>query len=416
MNGHTRPRLAYLISRYPAVRHTFILREISRLRELGFRIETVSVNSAEHSPEGFTGAELCEVARTFYVKERALPMILCDHVACGVRWPMRYLGGLLLAFRLADADLRAIVFHCLYFAEAVVVGEWLRRNHLDHLHVHFANASATVALLVRRIYGTPYSITVHGSDEFYDATFYRLRQKVEGATFISCISNFTRSQLMKVCPPRQWDKLILCPLGVDPELLKPGTKTERQTLTILCTAGLVMQKGQAMLLAAVAQLKARGWQLRLSLAGDGPDRHNLEKTVARLNIASDVTFHGSTRQDRIRELLDRADIFVLASFAEGVPVCLMEAMSMELPCISTYIAGIPELIQSGEDGLLVPASNDLILADTIERLLKDPELRSRLGRAARRKVIEQYNLRRNVEVLAATFDTLLPAPAKKRVS
>ena len=154
----------------------------------------------------------------------------------------------------------------------------------------------------------------------------------------------------------------------------------------------------------------------MSLAGDGPDRRNLEKTVARLNIASAVTFHGWTRQDRIRELLGRADIFVLASFAEGVPVCLMEAMSMELPCISTYIAGIPELIQSGEDGLLVPASNDLLLADTIEKLLKDPELRSRLGKAARRKVIEHYNLRRNVEVLAATFDTLLPAPAKERAS
>jgi glycosyltransferase involved in cell wall biosynthesis len=221
---------------------------------------------------------------------------------------------------------------------------------------------------------------------------------------------------MRTCPPRQWPKLILCPLGIDPELFKPGAKTERKTLTILCTAGLVTLKGQAVLLAAVAQLKARGWQLRLSLAGDGPDRLSFEKTAAQLNIASDVTFHGSIRQDRIREFLERADIFVLASFAEGVPVCLMEAMSMELPCISTYIAGIPELIESGEDGILVPASSDHLLADTIEMLLKDPELRCRLGRAARRKVIEKYNLRSNVEALAATFDTWLPAPAKERIS
>jgi glycosyltransferase involved in cell wall biosynthesis len=414
MNGHTRAPLAYLIGRYPAVRHTFIFREIATLRGLGFQIHTASVNFAERPPEGFTDAELSEVARTFYVKEQGLRTVLYDHVTCAVRWPVRYMGGLLLAVRLGDLDLRALIFHLLYFGEAVVVGEWLRRNHIEHLHVHFANASATVALLIRRIYGIPYSMTVHGPDEFYDATSYRLRQKVAGASLVACISNFTRSQLMKLCPPVDWGKLILCPLGVDSDLFKPGAKTERKMLSILCTAGLVRPKGQAILLAAVAQLKARGWQLRLSLAGDGPDRQLLEKMAARLNLAQDVTFHGAIRQDRIREFLECADIFVLASFAEGVPVCLMEAMSMELPCVSTYIAGIPELIESGEDGILVPASNDLLLADTIEKLLKDPQIRTRIGRAARRKVIEKYDLRRNVEALAAAFDTLPFAKERAR--
>jgi glycosyltransferase involved in cell wall biosynthesis len=312
--------------------------------------------------------------------------------------------GLILAFRLAGLDLKAVLYHLLYFAEAVVIGEWMRREGLDHLHVHLANAACTAAMLLPKTHGIRYSITVHGPDEFYDSGFYHLREKVEGASFICCISRFCRSQLMMASSPEHWAKMEVCPLGVDPEAFQPRRPIAGDVFHILCVGRLAPAKGQAILLAAVARLVERGRHVHADLAGDGPDRSALEKEAARLNVARSVTFHGAVNQDRVRELLSRADVFVLPSFAEGVPVSLMEAMAMEIPCVSTIIAGIPELIESGEDGILVPASDSDLVAGAIEKLIEDPEFRLRLGRTARRKIVEQYNLGTNVERLAAIFE------------
>ena len=399
--------LAYLVSQYPAVSHTFILREIQQLGRLGLVIRTASVKPPAASANGFTEAEAREAAATFYVKTRNPWRILGDHAACLVRRPRGYLAGLRLALRLAGPDLRAMGYHLVYFAEAVIIGEWMRRSGAGHLHVHFANAACTAALLLRKTHGISYSITVHGPDEFYDSGFYHVREKIEGAAFICCISRFCRSQLMKESALADWEKMEVCPLGVDPEVFAPRTPPRGGAFQALCVGTLIARKGQAVLLEAVAKAIARGRLLRVDFVGDGPERRALEDAAARLGIADRVTFHGSLSQDRVRELLERADAFVLPSFAEGVPVSLMEAMAMEIPCIGTAIAGIPELIESGEDGILVPASDASLLAEAIERLIDDPEWRLRLGRAGRRKVIESYNLAANVERLAGIFERRL---------
>jgi glycosyltransferase involved in cell wall biosynthesis len=413
------PALAYLVSQYPAVSHTFILREIHQLRRIGMAIRTASVKPPAPSPQGFTDAELHEAGATFYVKTRGPLRILGDHATRLARGPRAYLSGLLLAFRLAGLDLKAVLYHLFYFGEAVAVGEWMRRNGLRHLHVHFANAAATVAMLIEKTHGFPYSMTVHGPDEFYDTGFYHLREKVEGASFICCISRFCRSQLMMTSSPDHWEKMEVCPLGVDPEAFQPRERALGSEFRVLCVGRLTPAKGQAVLLAAVAKLVERGRRVHADLVGDGPDRSALERQAARLNIAGNVTFHGAVNQDRIAGLLAHADAFALPSFAEGVPVSLMEAMAMEIPCVSTAIAGIPELIQSGEEGILVPPSDPDLLAAAIEALIEDPELRLRLARAGRRKVIESYNLRANTERLAAIFERRLRAgapswPAQRR--
>jgi colanic acid/amylovoran biosynthesis glycosyltransferase len=403
--------LAYIIGHYPAVTHTFILREILQLRELGFEIQTASINAPEWSHDGLTAAEQQEAARTFYVKARGWPRILWDHAACLVSRPGRYLSGLLFALGLGRFDLHAILSHFFYFAEAVVVGQWMRRNALGQLHVHFAIATSTVALIAKKIFGIPYSITVHGPDEFYGVAFHHLAQKIEGASFIVCIGQFCRSQLMAFAPPQQWEKLEICPLGVDPEVFQPR-HTETGTFQALCVGRLIPRKGQAILVAATAKLLERGRSVHLNLVGDGPDREALESAATQLNIRKNVAFHGWVNQGRIREFLERADVFVLPSFAEGVPVSLMEAMAMEIPCISTSIAGIPELIQSGEEGILVPASDSELLAAAMEKLIEDPEFRLRLGSGGRRKVISDYNLRVNVGRLAAIFERHLRSERK----
>jgi len=404
--------LAYLVSQYPAVSHTFILREIQQLRQFGIAIRTATVKPSTPGPSGFTEAESREAVATFCVKTRSPLRIVLDHGTCFARWPRAYLAGLSAAFRLAGLDLKAVLYHLLYFGEAVVVGEWMRRNALDHLHVHFANAAATVAMLIGKTHGFPYSMTVHGPDEFYDTAFYHLREKVEGASFICCISRFCRSQLMKTSSPDNWEKMEICPLGVDPEVFQPRRCTPESEFHILCVGRLTPAKGQAVLLAATAKLVERGRRVHADFVGDGPDRNALERQAARLSITRNATFHGAVNQDQIADMLARADVFALPSFAEGVPVSLMEAMAMEISCVSTTIAGIPELIESGKEGVLVPPSDPDLLAAAIETLIDDPELRLRLARAGRRKVIESYNLRVNVERLAAIFERRLGIQAR----
>jgi glycosyltransferase involved in cell wall biosynthesis len=209
---------------------------------------------------------------------------------------------------------------------------------------------------------------------------------------------------MRLLPPREWDKLEIAPLGVDPKLF--AARPFRQsppTFEILCVGRLVPAKGQYVLLSAIKHLVKSSPNLRLRLVGDGPDRAGLERAIATAKLSGHVILEGSVNQDRIRDFYRQADIFVLASFAEGIPVSLMEAMAMEIPCVSTYVAGIPELIRSNIDGMLVPPSDDRELASAIKRLMDDPDLRHRLGVAGRRRVMEKYNLDDNVTHLARIF-------------
>lgn len=402
-------RLAYLVGHYPGVSLTFILREILLIREAGIEVETVSINPAEPSQDGFTETEQAEQSRTFYVKSRNPLLILLDHLRCLMSRPARYIRGLMHAAWLGGTDPRTLVFHLLYFAEAVVVGEWMMRRGLRHVHVHFAVNTATVALIAGRIYPVRYSISVHGPNEFYGIEQYRLREKIADAAFLCCIGQYCRSQLMRISDPRQWNKLHIVPLGVDPEVFRPVTRAPQETVSILCVGRLVPEKGQAILLQATSLLVQNGRNVHVQFAGNGPSREMLEELARTLGITSAVTFHGSVNQNRLRELLENTDIFVLPSFAEGIPVALMEAMSMEIPCVSTFVAGIPELIHSGVDGLLVPPSDAQLLFEALDQLVRDSDRRSVLGKAGRKTVMQRYNLRPNVQRLAEVFRANLPS-------
>ena len=180
---------------------------------------------------------------------------------------------------------------------------------------------------------------------------------------------------------------------------------------MLCVGRLVPAKGQHVLLSAVAQLRKQGRSIVLRFIGDGPDRKSLEAAARRDSLAGAVVFEGPVTQDRIRDFYRTADVFALASFAEGIPVVLMEAMAMEIPCVTTYIAGIPELIRDGVDGLLVMPSDVDALSGAIARLMDDPALRKRIGEAGRCRVMEKYNLGKNTEHLANVFRAQLGAAA-----
>ncbi len=397
-------RLGYLISQYPAISHTFILHEIRRLRHLGFEISVASINPPDRSAEQLTRIEREDAANTYYVKPDGIKGAIKAHFYTLMTQPLGYVRGLFFALRLGKFDLKKILYGFFYFVEAVMIGHWMRRLQLSHLHVHFAMAAASVGLILHRTFPIKYSITVHGPDDFYDTPGNYLTQKILEAAFICCISHFARSQLMMLSPHTAWDKLELSRLGVDPKIFTPRPfREEPNPYEVLCVGRLVPVKGQFILIEAVARLISEGRQLRLRFVGDGPDRQRLEDEVKQRQLTEQIVFEGAINQDRILDFYNSADVFTIASFAEGLPVVLMEAMAMEISCITTHITGIPELITSGKDGILVAASDIEALAEAIALLMDNPNLRLQIGKTGRQRVLKDYELQRNTERLADIF-------------
>jgi glycosyltransferase involved in cell wall biosynthesis len=400
-------QIGYLISRYPAISHTFVLREVMELRKLGFDIRVASINACDRSGSALTPAEQAEKEICFYVKQAARGRFLIDLALTLADNPLRLARAIGFAVSANGLHAGKALRNLFYLAEAVLVARWLKRSNLMHLHVHFATPAATVGLLVSKISPVGFSMTVHGPDEFYNIEDYLLPGKCSQSRFLCAISDFAGSQLMKMMSADQWAKIRVIPLGVDPEVFAPVSHRSGEFFQLLCVGRLVPEKGQHILLDAVARLRAEGRDVRLILVGDGPSRVSLEAFVKRQNMGKAITFAGAINQDEIRAIYAKADSFVLASFAEGVPVVLMEAMAMEIPCIATWIAGIPELIRDGCHGLLVSPGNPVALAGAIARLMDDDSLRLLIGKAGRRQVIEKYNLKCNVARLGRMFNDQL---------
>ncbi len=399
--------MAYFLSRYPAISHTFFLKEILGLRQIGFQIETASVNPPDRPTSKLPPKEAAEARRTYYLKEIDAGKAIGALASIAFIHPRVMFRGLRAASGMGGWDLSRRIYAFFYLAEALLLGRWMRRQGLRHLHVHFGGPVSTVAMLAAEVWGFDYSITIHGPEEFYEAEYCYLPRKIERAKFIFCISDFCRSQLMKYSHPDHWKKMHVVRLGVDMEEFEPVAREARFPLQIVCVGRLVAAKGQHILLRAFSRLCAKGHAMHLTYVGDGPDRTHLEREVAELELGGRVTFCGALNHDQTREEIAKADIFALSSFAEGIPVALMEAMAMGIPCVSTYVAGIPELIRNNVDGLLVPPSSVESFASAIESLVRDPVLRERLAASGRAQVVKHYNLAVNLNLLASNFESCL---------
>jgi len=396
-------RIGYLVSKYPAVSHTFILREVLALRERGVEIEVASINSAPVR-DTLTQDEQHEADHTFYVKQVGAFGVLKASVWMILHRPLGLARGLRAALTLGRLDLARIARCIFYYAEAIILTKWMMKRSLKHLHVHFATPASTVALILTHMAPITLSITVHGPDEFYDVPGYYLTEKVAASRFIVCISFFAQSQLMKLSPRKEWDKFDVARLGVDCDHFSPRPfRASPDCFEVLCVGRLVSTKGQSILVEAVGELIRYGRQVRLRFVGDGPDREELESLVERKALMGQIRFEGPMNQDRIQEFYRAADIFALASFAEGIPVVLMEAMAMEIPCIATDINGIPELIRDGVDGLLVAPSDVHGLSAALIRLMDEVSLRESMGKAGRQRVQESYEISKSADRLADIF-------------
>jgi glycosyltransferase involved in cell wall biosynthesis len=395
--------LGYLVSQYPTVTHTFILREIRTLRTLGFDVRVVSIRQPDRRPDRLSPEEAEEFRLTFCVLGGGLRPVLRAHLRTLLLRPRAYVATLLYAIRLGGWDLRRAASHACYFAEAVVVGDYLVRAGTGHFHTHFAS---TPALIASRLFRIPFSLTIHGSGEFDDVAAFHMAEKVAQATFVATISKFGSSQTMRASAPRYWGKIHALPLGVDPDDFAPRPQSNPAPagpFRIVCVGTLAPAKAYPMLIAAIARLVEKGREVELTIVGEGPERQSLEQAIVERRLGGVVRLAGACNHDGVIDFYARTNAFALASFAEGVPVVLMEAMAMRIPCVATWVAGVPELIRDGIDGLLVAPADPEALANALERLMDDPALGARLGDSARLRVLESYNLSRNSARLGETF-------------
>ena len=397
------PTIVYVVSEYPAISHTFISREVDALRHEGYKIFTASVRRPEKLAI-MSDAERAEAERTFYIKDQGLLGAVAAHLRLVVRSPRRYFAMVMDAARCwRKVPIRTFTAIG-YVAEAGILADWMVRNGFRHVHVHFANPAATVAMLAASTGWFTYSLSVHGPDDFYNVDKNLLEEKFARAQFIRCISHFCLSQVWRLLPPELWQKCAVIRCGIDPRQFTLCDSRRVTPPEVLCVGRLTPAKGQAVLLEACWQLRQQGLDIHVVFVGEGPDRTTLEHLVAQYHLHDRVRFVGAVGQHEIQQYYERATLFVLPSFAEGLPVVLMEAMAKGVPCVSTTIAGIPELIHHGENGLLVSPADPNGLAAAIRRLLEDSVLRDNLARAGRKTVEQEYDLHLNCARMARLFE------------
>jgi colanic acid/amylovoran biosynthesis glycosyltransferase len=403
-------QVAYLVGRYPSVTHTFILREVRTLERLGADVHRFSIWRTDE--QGLlTAVDREEWAKTEALLAMTPARVLGAHLRALARAPAGYLRTLGRALALSSSGLRRRALALSWFVEAMLLWDACRKRGVRHVHVHLDGTGPMVALLAVEFAnagedggGTwSWSQTVHGSKEFYDIHRERLDVKAAGATFLACISDYTRSQVMAFVPEELWPKLIVVRCGVDLEQFAPRGQREHGDLRILTVGRVDSMKGTVVLLQAVQRLAERGLRPTLTVVGDGPSKAKAIEMARRLGISDQVSWEGAVGQDRIRDYYAGCDVFCLPSFAEGIPIVLMEAMAMEVPVVANAITGIVELVDNGVSGLLVRPGRVDELTEQLAKLLENPALRRSMGRAGRARVQAEYDLEHNVRRLASVF-------------
>ena len=414
------PRIGYILNQYPAISHSFILREVLALRKLGIEIDTFSIHRSD--PAHLLAREdREEYGRTYALRPIGMRSLLAAHVAAVRSRPRIYVQTLFKALGRGRGSARDVAWQLFYFLEAVPIWLQVNRAGLRHIHAHFTSPAADVAMIIaelgNRNAASSWSFSAHGAD-IQETDQTRLTDKIRSADGVVCVSDFGRSQLMAAVESAQWPKIAVVHCGVDIEAfpVKGAASRAGRPLRILNVGRLVSVKGQALLLEAAALLAQRGLDYCLTIVGDGPLGNALRERTRELGIEGSVEFTGSVGQDDIATLYRDADLFCLPSLREGVPVVLMEAMASGVPVIASRIMGIPELVEDGVTGLLVPPGRADALADAIMRLAGDRELCDRLARAARGRISSDYELHGCARQMASLLADVAavdgrPAPA-----
>jgi glycosyltransferase involved in cell wall biosynthesis len=391
-------RIAYLVNQYPKVSHSFIRREIRALEKLGFSILRISLRG--WNDDLVDKDDLLERKQTRYVLRDGTFRLLLGVLRRLLTSPVKFGRALRLACSMSRGSDRPLPVHIVYLAEACRVADWLRCESIDHLHAHFGTNSAEVAMLAHILGGPPWSFTVHGPEEFDRASAIRLAEKIRRADFVVAVSSYGRSQLYRLADHALWPKLHVVHCGLDADFLTAPSASSGSRI-LVCVGRLCIQKGQLLLIDAAHLLAVEGADFELVLAGDGELRADIEVLIAAYKLQGRVRITGWISAERVKEEVLAARALVLPSFAEGLPVVLMEAMALRRPVISTYIAGIPELVVPGDHGWLIPAGDVGALTRAMQACLETPsDLLKRMGEAAHHRVVDQHDVNKEANKFA----------------
>jgi colanic acid/amylovoran biosynthesis glycosyltransferase len=398
-------RVAYVMTHHPRVATTFISGEIDGITRSGGEIVPVAINLP--GPDDLTTAEARRTAEeTLHLKGVGYRRLVGALARFAVRDPAGAARTLGTAVRSAGLDLGTLARRLVHLADAAYLVEHLRERDVTHLHAHFGQAPATIAWFTTLVGNCAvgetwtWSFTIHGFQDFVHQADARLDLKSGSARFVACISDFTRSQLCGITDPRHWDRFHVLRCGIDLERFADRGRRPISTPPHLITvARLSPEKGQVVLIDALARLHATGIDATLEIVGSGPYESELRTAVARHGLDDHVTFAGELLPALVSERLRSADVFCLPSFSEGLPVSIMEAMAIGTPVVATAISGIPELAIHDETALTVPPGNADALAHALRRMCTEPGLAEELSGAARAAVAERHDVRRTVEAM-----------------
>lgn len=393
-------KIAYLINQYPKLSHSFIRREILALERQGFEVQRISVRGWDEPLSNEEDQR--EQQRTRYVLQQGTAALLAATLLTLVRAPTRFLKALRMALRMARDSDRALPYHLAYLAEACRIVPWLNAFGAQRIHAHFGTNSTDVSMLAHALGGPPFSFTAHGPEEFLRPI--GLREKIRQSSFVVGVSSFGRSQLCLWSAYRDWPKVKIVRCGLEQSFYDQAPRSPPTAARLVCVGRLVAAKGQLLLVEAAARLAAKGLQFELVLAGDGPVRQQLEELVDRFELRQRVRITGWISSAKVREEILAARALVLPSFAEGLPVVIMEAMALRRPVLATYVAGIPELVHHGETGWLFPAASVEELASAMEDCLRTaPEELQRMGELAFQRVVALHSIDEQAARLAQLF-------------
>ena len=394
-------RLAYLVNRYPSVSHTFIRREIAELEALGCTVLRVSIR-----PEPRAGLEdecdIAELRRTHVLLTSRGGALARDVLAVALAAPRDWLRSIAEALKLGWRSERGLLRNLAYLVEACALKRYLDAERIEHLHAHFGTNSAAVALLCRALGGPRFSFTAHGTESFDHPPLIKLGRKIEAACFVVAVCDYGRAQLLRCAPPEEWSKIRVVRCGLDASFLAAELTMVPDSPRLVCVGRFGAEKGHLILLEAAAALAAEGVEFELTLVGDGELRDSIRRRIAGLGLESRIRLAGVLPGVGVRKEILDARALVLPSLAEGLPVVLTEAFALGRPVIATAVGGIPELVQSGENGWLVAPGSPEALAAAMREALVAPGVRlAEMGRRGRARVRERHDARTEASKLLA---------------
>ena len=400
-------KIAYIVSRFPHLPETFILREMISLEQLGWQIELYPLIIQQQDL-------IHQEARPWLARAQTVPWLSLEVLAANlgrlIRHPRQYLS---LFWRILMENLSSPKFLAralLLFPRAAWMANRLKATGVTHIHAHYATHTALVAWLVNQMTGIPYSITVHAHDIFVEKPM--LATKLQGSVFVSAVSEFNRKYLADLFGPWVQQKTQIVRCGIDPAYYgneKQSNHVGVDRLEIISVGSLQPYKGHIYLVKACAELQKRGIPFRCRIVGGGDLRAMLEKSIIEHHLEDRVELMGPRTQDEVSQLLRTANCYVQPSVItpsgkmEGIPVALMEAMASGIPVVATSISGIPELVKNGDTGWLVPPEDVEALAEVLSQIYADPSEAGKRASSGRRWVLDEFELSSNAKRLSLLF-------------